>query len=106
MLNMKYQVLFEKWLADYIEAVSQKYDLSISSVIRSHICLSILCIMPLIYPEFKETSFKEEMEEYAKKVSKRTQEETDVHEILSKTMFEARKAIEYWFSKQENQGKK
>jgi len=106
MLNTKYQVLLEKWMADYIEFLTKKYDLSTSSVIRAHICLATVCIMPLLYPEYKVNSVKEGMAEYAKKVSNRIQEDTDVHEILSKITYEARKAIEFRFSKEKNLEKK
>ena len=106
MLNTKHQVLLEKWMADYIEFLTKKYDLSTSSVIRAHICLATVCIIPLLYPEYKANSIKEETVKYAKKVSKRTQEDTDVHEILSKITYEARKAIEFRFSKEKNLEKK
>ena len=106
MLNMRYQVLLEKWLADYIEAITKKYDLSTSSIIRAHMCLAIVCLLPRLYPEYKSNSVEEEMVEFAKNVSKQEHEDMEVHHMLSDITYEARKAIEYWFSKQKDLEKK
>ena len=99
MLNKTRQVLLEKWLDDYIEILTKKYDLSTSSIIRAHMCLAIVCLLPRLYPEYKTNSIEEEMVEFAKKVSKKEQDDIEVHHMLSDITYEARKAIEFWFSK-------
>ena len=106
MLNKTRQVLLEKWLDDYIEILTKKYDLSTSSIIRAHMCLAIVCLLPRLYPEYKTKSIDEEMVEFAKKVSKKEHEDMEVHHMLSDITYEARKAIEFWFSKEKNLEKK
>jgi transposase len=100
MFNRTRQVLLEKWLDDYIEILTKKYDLSTSSVIRAHICLAIVCLLPRLYPEYKSNSVEEEMVEFAKNVSKQEHEDMEVHHMLSNITYEARKAIEFWFTKE------
>jgi len=99
MLNKTYQVLLEDWLSDYIEFLSKRYDLSISSVIRTHICLAILSTIPLIYPEHKFVSLDNELRELAKMTAKKDTDEADIHKVISKVLFEARKAVEFRRSK-------
>ena len=100
MLNRTRQVLLEKWLDDYIEILTKKYDLSTSSVIKAHMCLAIVCLLPRLYPEYKTNSIEEEMVKFAKKVSKKEQEDVEVHHMLSNITYEARKAIEFWSTKE------
>ncbi len=106
MLSIRYHVLLDDWLAEYIKFITEKYDLSTSSVIRNHICLAILYEIPTLYPEYKPTLTKREIAEFAKKVIKNELEEEEIHRILSKTLFEARKAVEFRLSKEKELKKK
>jgi hypothetical protein len=99
MLNKTYQVLLEDWLSEYIEFLSKRYDLSISSIIRTHICLAIISTIPLIYPEHNFASLENELQELAKTTAKKESDEADIHKLISKVIFEARKAVEYRRSK-------
>ncbi len=100
MLSIRYQVLLDDWLADYIKFLTEKFDLSTSSVIRTNICVAILYTTQLLYPEFKHTISEKELRELATKEAKDELEEAELHRILSKVIFEARKAVEFRLAKE------
>lgn len=103
MHQTRYQVLCEDWLAEYINDLTKRYDLSVSSVIRSHFCLAVVGIISLMYPEYKpDLSFDKEVAAVINKASKVELDEADLHRLLSKVIFEARKAIEFRYSKEKN----
>jgi len=103
MLNKKYQVLLSKWMEDYIKFVAEKYDLNFSSAIRVHMCLGILYVISILNPEYKNELKENEFLELSKKVSKNGLQEEEVHQLLSKAVFETRKAVEYRLSKVKKQ---
>jgi len=98
-LKERYQVLLDDWLAEYIKFLAERYDLNSSTVIRAHICLAILSTLPALSPEYKPNLANKEVLEIAKKAAKDELEELDVHRILSKILYEARKAVEFRLSK-------
>ncbi len=103
MLNKKYQVLLSKWMEDYIKLVAEKYDLNFSSAIRVHICLGILYVISILESEYKIDLQKEEILEFSARMSmseERNFVEEEVHHVMSKIIFEARKAVEYRLSKE------
>ncbi len=100
MLSIRYQVLLDDWLADYIKFLTEKFDLSTSSVIRTNICVAILYTTQLLYPEFKHTISEKELRELATKEAKDELEEAELHRMLSKVIFEARKAVEFRLAKE------
>ena len=105
MLNKKYQVLLSKWMEDYIKFVADKYDLNFSSAIRVHMCLGILYVISILEPEYKTDLQSKEFIELSKKASKNELQEEEVHQLLSKAVFETRKAVEYRLSKKKKQKK-
>jgi uncharacterized alpha/beta hydrolase family protein len=94
----KFQVLLPEWLADYIHYLAEKYDMKISEVIRIQVSAAALTMAKHLYPEF-ETDIEMDlvittMAEHAKKHDKER-----VERVVSKLLFETRKAIEYRIEK-------
>ena len=102
MLTKKYQVLLSNWMEDYIKFVAEKYDINFSAAIRVHMCLGILHVLSILDPENKIDIQSNELLELSKKASKNKLQEEDVHLVLSKVIFETRKAVEYRFSKEKS----
>ncbi len=102
MLNKKYQVLLSNWMEDYIKYTAEKYDLNFSSTIRVYMCLGILYIISILEPDYKTNIQSKELTEPSKKASQNELKEEEVHQLLSKVIFETRKAVEYRLSKEES----
>ena len=100
MLNKRYQVLLSKWMEDYIKFIAERYDMNFSSAIRVHMCLGILYAVSGVEPNYKIDLPKDEIFKLSKKASKDDLQEEEVHQFLSKIIFEARKAVEYRLSKE------
>lgn len=102
----RYQVLLPDWLEDYLTTLVDSYDLSFSEVIRIALCVEILTVVPLLYPEFKPDI---DAKKISKLIGKKLKEEIDqdeIHRIMSKIYFEARKAVEYRIEKEKKKKKK
>ena len=102
----RYQVLLPDWLEEYIKFLVEKYDLSFSEVIRTELCVNLLGIVPTMYPEYKPEITHKEITDLMKSEAQENMERSDVHKILSKIYFEARKAIEYRLDKERQKKKK
>jgi len=100
MLNKKYQVLLSNWMEDYLKFISERYDLNFSSAIRVQMCLGFLYTISNIEPDYKIDLPNEELLKFSKKASKKELQEEEIHQFLSKIVFEARKAVEYRLSKE------
>lgn len=96
----KYQVLIPEWLEEYIKYLAEKYDLSFSEIIRSEVCFSIICTVTHFFPEFKSSLKPQELLELAKERLEKGIEGEEMHRLLSKVYFEARKAVEHRLSKE------
>ncbi|MFB0564215.1 MAG: hypothetical protein ACETWK_00880 [Candidatus Aminicenantaceae bacterium] len=95
----RYQVLLSDWLGDYVKFLCEKYDISISEAIRVQLCISILAVIHVLYPEYKPGFTIKEIKELVKRIDKNEIKEEERHKILSKFYFEARKAFEFMLSK-------
>ena len=102
MFNKRYQVLICDWMEDYIKLVAKKYDLNVSSVIRLHICSGILRNISLLYPEYKIDMDNKIFTELLEKAKKNELLEEEGHKMMSKVLFEARKAVEFRLSKEKD----
>ena len=102
----RYQVLIDDWMEDYVKLVAEKYDISSSAVIRVHLGIAILYVIPAIYPDYKPNLANKELHELSKNASKGESEEAEAHQMLSKILFEARKAVEFRLSKEKKLKKK
>lgn len=96
----RYQVLLPDWLEDNIKLFVEKYDLSFSEVIRAEICSAILAAVPKQFPEFKPGITHDEIVNKMKENIKGNMKREDIHRVLSKIYFEARKAVEYRLEKE------
>jgi hypothetical protein len=102
----RYQVLLPDWLEEHIEYLADRYDLSISEVIRGEISFSILSAVMHLFPEYKPDISTKEILNQLIEQDKDNLEREQLHRVLSKIYFETRKAIEYWQSKDKNLKKK
>ena len=102
MLNKKYQVLISKWMEDYLKFICERYDLNFSSAIRVHMCLGFIYSLSSIEPNYKIDLPKDQLLKLSKKASKDELSEEEIHQFLSKIVFEARKAVEYRLSKEKS----
>jgi len=95
----KFQVLLPEWLADYIHYLADTYDMKISEVIRIQISAAALFMAMRLYPEFKaEIEIDQVAAAMAEHANKHDKEK--VERIVSKLLFETRKAIEYRMEKE------
>ena len=102
----RYQVLLSDWIEDYIKLVAERYDISTSAVIRVHMALAIIFIITTLHPEYKPNLADKEFQELSKKASKGKLDEAEAHQVMSRILFEARKAVEFRLAKDAEQKKK
>jgi len=102
----RYQVLIDDWMEDYIKLIAEKYGISASAAIRVHLGISILYVIPALFPGYKPNLANTELRELSKNASKGEFEEAESHQMLSKILFEARKAVEFRLSKEKKLKKK
>lgn len=96
----RYQVLLPDWLEENIKLFADKYDLSFSEIIRAEICIAILATVPRQYPEYKPGITHDEIVKKLRENSEGKMEREEIHRMLSKIYFEARKAVEYRLEKE------
>jgi hypothetical protein len=100
-VQKRYQVLIPDWLEEYIKWGVKKYGLSFSELIRLEICQAVISYICARYPDYK-PGFT--MDDFLKGISSFEKGKMD-REMLDKTIstiyFQARKAIEYRFGKEE-----
>jgi hypothetical protein len=102
----RYQVLLPDWLEDYLTILVDSYDLSFSEVIRIALCIEILTIVPLLYPEFKPGIDTKKIAKLVERKQKEEMDQDEIHRFMSKIYFEARKAVEYRMEKEKKKKKK
>lgn len=102
----RYQVLIDGWIEDYIKLVARKYDLSSSAVIRIHMALGIMFVRTVTHPEYKLNISNKEFQEFTKKAAKIGFLEVEVHQLMSKILFETRKLVELRLAEDKKQKKK
>ena len=103
---IRYQVLIDDWIEDYIKFVAEKYDLSSSAVIRIHMALGIIFIRTAAHPEYKLSFGDKEFQEFSKKADKGEIDVAEVHQLMSKILFETRKLVELRLTEDTEQKKK
>lgn len=104
-MQKRYQVLIPDWLEEYIKWGVKKFKLSFSELIRLEICQAVIIYISERYPEY-ETEFS--MKEFLDRVKRFEKGEIDretLDKIISQIYFEARKAIDYRFSKEKKKKK-
>lgn len=101
-MSKKFQVVLPDWMEEYLEAVADRYDLTISELLRLELSLAFICFVNHFFPEYEGPSFDDLGIPTAKDVP--TLEQLDrekMHKVLSRFYFEARKAIEYHMKNQD-----
>ena len=99
-VKKKIQIVLPIWLGDYLETVSEKYDLSISELARLQICFTIISITDNLYPDYNpEISTKEISKKIHKFLGSDNREE--FLRFLSDLYFESRKAAIFRLKKVE-----
>ena len=96
----KYQVLIPEWLEEYILYLAEKHDLNFSEILRSEVCLSIICTVTHFFPDYKSGLKPQKILEMMKEKFADDIEREEIHRFLSKLYFEARKAVEYRLSEE------
>ena len=95
----KFQVLLPEWLADYTHYLADTYDMKISEVIRMQVSAAALFIAMRLYPEFgTDMNIDQLINTLAAHAQKHDKEK--VERIVSKLLFETRKAVEYRMEKE------
>jgi len=102
----RYQVLLSDWIEDYIKVVAKKYDISSSAVIRIHMALAIIFVMTTLHSEYKPNFADKEFQELSRKAAKGKLDEAEAHQVMSRILFEARKAVEFRLAKDTEQKRK
>ena len=105
MLNKRYQVLLSDWMEDYLKFIAERFDMNFSSTIRVYMCLGFLFSLSHTQPEHKIDLPKDELMKLSNKATKRGLREEEIHQFLSKIIFEARKAVEYRLSKEKSKNR-
>jgi hypothetical protein len=88
------QVLLEDWLVEYLKLIAEKYDLSFSEVIRIGLCAQFTEMINLLYPDIKSKIDKRWFLKLLQKAQGDKESREELHKLISKIYFEARKAIE------------
>ena len=100
MLNKRYQVMLSSWMEDYLKFITDRYDMNFSSAIRVHMCLGILHMITHLEPDYKIDLDSKDLVAFSKEASKGEMTEEKGYQLLSKIVFETRKAVEHRLSKQ------
>ena len=99
-MQKRYQVLIPDWLEEYIKWGVKKYGLSFSELIRLEICQSVISYICHRYPEYKSGYTIKDFSNGVSDFEKGKMNPEDLDRIISMIYFEARKAIEFRFSKE------
>ncbi|MFC1667102.1 hypothetical protein ACFL0P_04480 [Candidatus Omnitrophota bacterium] len=91
----RYQVLLDDWQREYLNFITEKYDVSFSEAIRILISISVICVTTKLDPKYKTNLKIQDLIEVRNKVSKKGENQAEFHGGISKLYFEARKAVEH-----------
>lgn len=101
-----YQVLLPSWLEKPIKKRVDLLNVSFSEVIRVQICLAVLALQEVLYPEYKPGIQLESFLISIKNFFDGSHEKEDVLELYSDIYFETRKALEYRMKQEKKAEKK
>jgi hypothetical protein len=98
-MSKKYQVILPNWLADYIEIISEAYELTISEVLRLEICFGILSATQQFFPEYEQKALLAKIFKQHQDTKPKDIDREQFHKNISKIFFETRKAVEFRMEK-------
>lgn len=101
----RYQVLLPIWFDDYVKFKAERYELSISEVIRLEMCFAAICTTKELFPDYHPDKTIKEIFHTIKEYPKGNIEREEFFKLTSQVYFEARKAMDFRFKK-ERKGKK
>jgi hypothetical protein len=99
-MQKRYQVLIPEWLDEYIKWGVEKYGLSFSELIRLEICQAVIAYISARYPEYKPGFTMKDFLNGIKHFDHGKMGPEMLDKTISTIYFEARKAIEFRFSKE------
>ena len=91
----RYQVLLPIWFDDSLKFKAERYELSISEVIRLELCFATICVTKERYPDYKPDKTIKELFHTIREYPKRNIEREDFLKLTSQIYFEARKAMDF-----------
>lgn len=95
-MSKKFQVVLPDWMEEYLEALSKRFDLTISEIMRLELSLAFICFVNHYFPEYDGPSFGDLGIPIANESpSLENIDRERMHKILSRFYFEARKSIDY-----------
>jgi hypothetical protein len=102
----RHQVLLEDWQVEYLQAVAEAHDISVSEALRVIFSMGTICAVEAIHPEYKSGVPFPEIAKMMKKTNQLPYSMDYVHKFISTIYFEARKAVEFRMPKLKRLDKK
>ena len=99
-VQKRIQAVLPDWLEEYINFIAEKYDISVSEAIRSQICLAIISMVSEMYPEYESEFTTKDIFKSVSQFNSGMLDREQFLKLLSKTYFEARKAVELRLKKE------
>ena len=99
-MQKRIQAVLPDWLEEYINFIADKYDISVSEAIRSQICLAAISMVNEMYPEYESEFTTKDIFKSVAQFNGGTLDRGLFLKLLSKTYFEARKAVEFRLKKE------
>ena len=87
--------LINEWLLEHLKQCADKYDLSLSEVVRLKLCIETVEAVNILYPQYKPSISLRKILKLWSCGAKELQDSADIHQLISQIYFEARKAIEF-----------
>ena len=99
-VQKRIQAVLPDWLEEYIIFIADKYDISVSEAIRSQICLAIISLVNEVYTEYESEFSAKDIYQSVNQFDSDNIDREKFLKLLSKTYFEARKAVEFRLKKE------
>lgn len=95
-MGKKFQVVLPGWMEEYLQLIASHYDLTISELLRLELALAFLCFVNHSFPEYEGPSFEDLGIPLAAEAPNHDKiDREQMHKVLSKIYFEARKAVDF-----------
>jgi len=101
-----YQVLLPRWLERPVKKRVDLLEVSFSEVLRVQICISILSLQNVLFPEYKPGLKLEYILNSIKELFDGNHEKGEIFDLYSDIYYETRKALEYREKQEQKANKK
>lgn len=105
-MQKRIQAVLPDWLEEYINFIADKYDISVSEAIRAQICLAVISLVSEVYPDYESEFTAKDIFESVGQFDREKIDREKFLKLLSKTYFEARKAVEFRLKKEGSPNRK